>query len=111
MKYGVKIHVRSSFSDVPGTWVVPEEDEMEKVVVSGVTASRDEAKITCEDLPDTPGIAARMFAPLAEANISVDMIVQNQAHDGTTDMTFTVPKGDRKRAVEILKQKVPELVG
>jgi aspartate kinase len=111
MKYGVNIHVRSSFNDSPGTWVVPEEEAMEKVVVSGVTASRDEAKITIEDLPDTPGIAAKLFAPLADANISVDMIVQNQAHDGTTDMTFTVPKSDRKRAVELLREKVPELVG
>jgi len=111
MKYGVRIHVRSSFSDVEGTWVVPEEQSMEKVVVSGVTASRDESKITCEDLPDTPGVAAKMFAPLADANISVDMIVQNQAHDGTTDLTFTVPKLDRKRAVDILREKVPDLVG
>ena len=111
MKYGVPIHVRSSFSDAPGTWVVPEEAAMEKVVVSGVTASRDESKITLEDLPDTPGIAARMFAPLADASISVDMIVQNQAHDGTTDLTFTLPKIDRKRAIELLKEKVPDLVG
>jgi aspartate kinase len=111
MKYGVRIHVRTSFSDAPGTWVVPEEQSMEKVVVSGVTASRDEAKITCEDLPDTPGVAAKMFAPLADASISVDMIVQNQAYDGTTDLTFTVPKLDRKRAVELLTTKVPELVG
>ncbi len=111
MKYGVPIHVRSSFSDVEGTWVVPEEASMEKVVVSGVTASRDESKITCEDLPDTPGIAAKMFAPLADANISIDMIVQNQAYDGTTDLTFTLPKIDRKRAIEMLKDKVPELVG
>jgi aspartate kinase len=111
MKYGVRIHVRTSFSDVEGTWVVPEEQSMEKVVVSGVTASRDESKITCEDLPDTPGVAAKMFAPLADANISVDMIVQNQAYDGTTDLTFTVPKLDRKRAVELLMAKVPELVG
>src|SRR3954471_12132195 len=111
MKYGVRIHVRSSFSAVEGTWVVPEEREMEKVVVSGVTASRDEAKITLEDLADTPGIAARVFAPLADANISVDMIVQNQAYDGTTDLTFTLPKIDRKRAIELLKTKVPELVG
>jgi aspartate kinase len=111
MKYGVPIHVRSSFSDVEGTWVVPEESSMERVLVSGVTASRDESKITVEDLPDTPGIAARMFAPLADASISIDMIVQNQAYDGTTDLTFTLPKIDRKRAVELLKDKVPELVG
>ncbi len=111
MKYGVRIHVRSSFSDVEGTWVVPEESSMEKVVVSGVTASRDEAKITLEDLPDMPGIAARMFAPLADANVSVDMIVQNQAYDGTTDLTFTVPKGDRKRSVQLLTDNVPDLVG
>ncbi len=111
MKYGVKIHVRSSFSDVEGTWVVPEETAMEKVVVSGVTVAKDEAKITCEDLPDTSGTAARLFSPLANANISVDMIVQNQAYDGTTDLTFTVPRGDRKRTVEILRDKVPELVG
>ena len=84
---------------------------MERVVVSGVTASRDESKITCEDLPDHPGVAAKMFAPLADANISVDMIVQNQAHDGSTDLTFTLPKIDRKRSIELLKEKVPDLVG
>lgn len=111
MKHGVKIHVRSSFSDVPGTWVVPEEEAMEKVVVAGVTVAKDEAKITCEDLPDTSGVAGTLFAPLADANISVDMIVQNQAHDGTTDLTFTVPRGDRKRAVDVLKERVPDLVG
>ncbi len=111
MKYAVPIHVRSSFSDVPGTWVVPEEAAMEKVVVSGVTASRDEAKITVKDLPDTSGVAAKLFAPLADASITVDMIVQNQAYDGTTDLTFTVPKGDRKRAVELLATNVPDLVG
>ena len=111
MKYGVAIHVRSSFSDAPGTWVVPEEAAMEKVVVAGVTVAKDEAKITCEDLPDTSGVAGRLFAPLADAGVSVDMIVQNQAYDGTTDLTFTVPKGDRKRTVEILREKVPDLVG
>src|SRR5687768_772871 len=106
MKYGVPIHVRSSFSDVPGTWVVPEESEMEAVVVSGVTVAKDEAKVTVEDLPDTAGVAARVFAPLAASGIVVDMIVQNQAYDGTTDLTFTVPQGDRKRAVEILRKEV-----
>ena len=84
---------------------------MEKVVVSGVTVAKDEAKITCEDLPDTSGVAGRLFASLADANISVDMIVQNQAYDGTTDLTFTVPKGDRKRTIDLLREKVPELVG
>jgi aspartate kinase len=111
MKYGVPIHVRSSFSDAQGTWVVPEETAMENVVVSGVTVAKDEAKITCEDLPDTSGVAGKLFAPLADAGVSVDMIVQNQAYDGTTDLTFTVPRGDRKRSVEILKDKVPDLVG
>jgi aspartate kinase len=111
MKYGVNIHVRSSFSEAEGTWVVPEEREMEQVVVSGVTVVRDEAKVTVEDLPDTAGVAARVFAPLAASGIVVDMIVQNQAYDGTTDLTFTVPQGDRKRAVEILRTEVPDLVG
>ncbi|MCX5744269.1 MAG: ACT domain-containing protein, partial [Proteobacteria bacterium] len=63
------------------------------------------------DLPDVSGVAGKLFAPLADGGISVDMIVQNQAHDGRTDLTFTVPKGDRKRAVEILKANVPDLVG
>jgi aspartate kinase len=90
---------------------VPEEREMEQVVVSGVSVVRDEAKVTVEDLPDTAGVAARVFAPLAQHNIIVDMIVQNQAYDGTTDMTFTVPQGDRKRAVDILKREVSDLVG
>jgi len=111
MRHGVPIHVRSSFSDAQGTWVVPEETDMEKVVVAGVTVAKDESKIICEDLPDTSGVAGKLFAPLAEQNISVDMIVQNQAYDGTTDLTFTVPRGDRKRAVDILKASVPDLVG
>src|SRR5215471_8203677 len=115
MKYGVKIHVRSSLhpisQDVPGTWVVPEEAAMEKVTVSGVTVAKDESKITVSDLPDTAGVAAKLFAPLADVSISVDMIVQNQAFDGTTDLTFTVPKGDRRRACELLKSQVPDLVG
>jgi aspartate kinase len=115
MKYNVAIHVRSSLhdplADVQGTWVVPEEATMEKVVVAGVTVAKDEAKITVQDLADTSGVAAKLFAPLADGGVSVDMIVQNQAYDGTTDLTFTVPRGDRKRAIEILKDKVPELVG
>jgi aspartate kinase len=111
MKYGVKIHVRSSFSDAEGTWVVPEEQSMEAVVVSGVTVAKDEAKIIVDDLPDTPGVAWRVFAPLADANIVVDMIVQNQAWDGTTDLTFTVPAIDKKRALDTLRAAIPDIVG
>ena len=84
---------------------------MEKVTVSGVTVAKDESKITVSDLRDTAGVAAKLFAPLADVSISVDMIVQNQAFDGTTDLTFTVPKGDRKRACDILRAQVPDLVG
>ena len=111
MKFGVPIHVRSSFSDAEGTWVVPEDSKMEAIAVSGVTVARDEAKITLEDLPDTHGIAWRIFAALADASIVVDMIVQNQAYDGTVDLTFTVPSLDHKRAVETLTTQVPDLVG
>jgi aspartate kinase len=109
MKYGVKIHVRSSFNDNQGTWVVPEEDEMEAVLVSGVTADKNEAKVTLLGVPDKPGIAAKIFRPLSEASIIVDMIIQNISAEGRTDLTFTVPRGDLKRACELVKRSVPEL--
>ena len=111
MKHGVKIHVRSSFNKNPGTWVVPEDQAMEHVVVAGVSVNRDEAKITLLGVPDKPGIAARIFAPLSEASIVVDMIIQNVSAEGRTDMTFTVPKGDLKRALDLLKTRCPELTG
>src|SRR5688572_27125791 len=101
MKYRVPIHVRSSFSPSEGTWVVAEEKFMEQVVVSGVTVVRDEAKITVRDVPDNPGIAWRLFAPLADAGIIVDMIIQNTSSEGFTDMTFTVPRGERRRAIDL----------
>ncbi len=109
MKYAVKIHVRSSFNDHEGTWVVPEEDEMEAVLVSGVAADKNEAKVTLLGVPDKPGIAAKIFRPLSEANIVVDMIIQNISDAGRTDLTFTVPRGDLKKAVELVKRTVPEL--
>lgn len=84
---------------------------MEAVTVNGVTLSRDECKITVADLADTHGVAWRLFAPLADANIVVDTIVQNQARDGSTDVTFTVPTLDRKRAIATLLAAVPDLVG
>jgi len=104
MRYGVRIHVRSSFNDHEGTWVVPEEEVMEGLFVSGVTYNRDEAKIRVRGVKDQPGIAGRIFAPLAEAGIVVDMIIQNLSQDGTTDMTFTVAKGDYGRALALAEQ-------
>ena len=109
MKYGVKIHVRSSFNQSEGTWVVPEEEAMEQVLVAGVTAARDEAKITLVGVPDQPGVAARIFKPLADAKINVDLILQNMSADGRTDVTFTVPKADLRRSVEMLAKSLPEL--
>jgi aspartate kinase len=111
MKYGVPIHVRSSFNKTEGTWVVPEDKSMEHVLVAGVTATRDEAKVTLFGVPDKPGVAARIFAPLASAGVIVDMIVQNVSAEGRTDMTFTVPKGDLKRATEVLRSTCADLFG
>jgi len=109
MKYGVKIHVRSSFNTNEGTWVVPEEKQMEAVLVSGVTADKNEAKVTLIGVPDKPGTAAKIFQPLSEANIIVDMIIQNISDAGRTDLTFTVPRADVKRAVDLIKRAVPEM--
>ncbi|HUS65462.1 MAG TPA: aspartate kinase [Kofleriaceae bacterium] len=109
MNYKVPIHVRSSFSQAEGTWVVGEEAFMEQVAVSGVTVARDEAKVTVRNLPDTPGTAYKLLAPLADAGIVVDMIIQNTSVHGRTDMTFTVPRGDRKRATDLLSERVPDL--
>jgi aspartate kinase len=111
MKYNVPIHVRSSFNKNEGTWVVPEDRSMEHVVVAGVTANRDESKVTVFGVPDKPGVAARIFAPLSEAGIVVDMIIQNVSADGRTDMTFTVPKGDLKKAIDLLRTKCGDLCG
>ena len=103
MKERVRVQVLSSFKDVPGTLVVDEEEVVEQEIVAGIAYSRDEAKITVRRVPDRPGIAAAIFVPLSEAHINVDMIVQNLAADGTTDMTFTVGKTDFPRAVQVLE--------
>ncbi len=108
-KYDVPIHVRSSFNDNEGTWVTKEDKEMERVAVSGVTYDKNEAKVSILQVPDRPGIAAKLFAPLAAANINVDMIVQNISTKGHTDMTFTVPKADLNSALEICRGLVKEL--
>ena len=104
MKKHVRVQVLSSFSDVPGSMVVDEDEVVEKEIVAGIAYSRDEAKITVRRVPDHPGIAAAVFVPLSDANINVDMIVQNVSEDGTTDMTFTVSKADAVRALQTLEQ-------
>jgi len=102
-KYDVVIHVRSSFDDSQGTLVMKEDEEMETVLVSGIAFNKDEAKISVLGVPDQPGIAAQIFSPLTDANITVDMIIQNVSSEGKTDMTFTVPKIDCKKAVQIIQ--------
>jgi aspartate kinase len=109
MHYGVPLHVRSSFEQAEGTWVTREEDVMERLVVSGVTYNRNEAKIRVSGLKDQPGVSARLFTPLSSAGIVVDMIVQNLSRDGTTDITFTVQRGDYKRALELAQRAAREI--
>jgi len=109
-KYGVPVVVRSSFNNNPGTLVVKEDKDMEKVVVSGVAYDKNQAKITVVAVRDMPGIAAKLFSEVADANIIVDMIVQNVSSDGKgTDISFTVPKTDSRRALEITKGIAAEL--
>ena len=100
-KYNVDIHVRSSFNDNQGTIVTEEDKEMEAVLVSGIAYDKNEAKISVMQVPDKPGIAAKLLTPLSDANISVDMIVQNVSMEGFTDFTFTVTKADFKKALQI----------
>lgn len=105
MKHHVRIQVLSSFEDVPGTLVVDEDEIVEQEIISGIAYSRDEAKITVARVADKPGVAAAIFGPLADAMINVDMIVQNVSEDGEeTDITFTVPEGDRQRAIDAIKR-------
>ena len=101
-RYNVPLAVRSSFTDAPGTLVTAEDEEMETIPVSGVAFSRNDARVTITRVPDRPGIAVRLFKPVAQANIVVDMIIQNTSIDGFTDLTFTVPKGDLKKTLELL---------
>jgi aspartate kinase len=108
-KYNVPIHVRSSFSEEEGTMVTMEDEEMEKYVVSGVTYNRNESKLTISGIPDVPGVAAKIFKPIADANIVVDMIIQNVSSAAHADLTFTVSKTDTKKALEILQTIGKEL--
>jgi len=109
MKYNVRIHVRSSFNDSEGTWIVPEEEVMEKSVVRAITLERNESRITVVRVPDKPGIAYKIFKALGDDHIVVDMIVQNVSHQGYTDMSFTVNKADALRAEEIVRRVAQEI--
>jgi aspartate kinase len=111
-KYDVPIHVRSSFNDNPGTIVRKEDKEMEKVVVCGVTYNKNEAKVEIMRVPDNPGMAAKIFKPIADANIVVDMIIQTSSTEkGCADMAFTVPKSDFAKTLQIVKDTIKEFGG
>lgn len=107
--HNVPIHVRSAFTWEPGTWVTNEEPSMEEPIISGVVSDTSEAKVTIVSVPDRPGISAALFEPLAAAHINVDMIVQNTSQDGTTDISFTVPKADMVAAEAIVSRVGTEI--
>ncbi len=109
-KYDIPVHVRSSFTEEEGTMVVSEDLAMEQLVVSGVTHDKNQARVTITKVPDQPGIAAKIFSPIAEAGTVVDMIIQNTRKGGKTDLTFTVPKADFKETMAIA-QKVAQGIG
>lgn len=108
-KFGVKLCVRSTFSDDPGTLIVPESSAMESILVAAVAHDKNEAKVSIRQVPDTPGIAARIFEPLSAANICVDVIIQNVSAEGHTDVTFTVPLTDYESAMKIVNVVAGEI--
>ena len=107
--HNVPLHVRSSFTWEPGTWVTDQEPSMEDPIISGVVTDTSESKVTIVAVPDRPGISAALFEPLAAANVNVDMIVQNTSHDGTTDISFTMPKADMGTAESIVSRVADEI--
>jgi aspartate kinase len=108
-RYKVPLHVRSTFTDREGTWVVEETKDMESMLVSGVTYNKNEARITITKVPDTPGTASRIFTPISQAGIVVDMIIQNTLNGELTDLTFTVPRTDYDRAMQMLEHIAAEI--
>lgn len=107
--HNVPIQVRSSFTWEPGTWITSQEPSMEDPIISSVVTDISEAKVTVRKVPDRPGISASLFEPLAQANVNVDMIVQNTSTDGTTDISFTVPKADMKVAIGIVESVAKQI--
>ncbi len=108
-KYKVPLRVLSSLQDGGGTLITSEDDNMEKPLISGIAFNRDEAKLQVLGVPDKPGVAFAILGPISDANIEIDMIIQNQGQDGTTDFTFTVHRNDRLQALDILNQIAKEL--
>lgn len=108
-KYNVPVRVLSSFNDNPGTLVTKEDADMEKVVVSGIAYDKNQVKVTVQGVPDRPGVAAKIFSAVSDANIVVDMIIQNIGDAGLTDMSFTVPKTDSKKILDVMKRVVGEI--
>jgi len=108
-RYGVPVEVKSCFKEGKGTLVTKEDADMERVAVSGVTGDRNQAKITIIGVPDRPGIAARIFGPVAAANIVVDMIIQNVSQASLTDISFTVPRADLGKAVDLVQRVAKEI--
>ncbi|HZK48355.1 MAG TPA: aspartate kinase [Thermoleophilia bacterium] len=107
-RYGVALHVRSSFSNEEGTWIIQEEENMEQAIVSGVTYALEDAKVTLHRVPDRPGVAARVFTALANAAVNVDMIIQNVSEGGSTDISFTVGEDDIDIVRSLLGELQPE---
>ncbi len=110
-KYKVPVHVRSTFTDNPGTLVAQEDSMMEAVLVSGIAYDKDQARVTLCGLPDRPGVSASIFSPLAENGIMVDMIIQTASREGITDMTFTVSRKDLEKTLPLMEAKVAEIGG
>ena len=108
-RYKVPLHVRSAFVETEGTWVVEEDKAMESMLVSGVTYNKNEARLTISKVPDKPGIAAKIFMPISDAGIVIDMIIQNTRAGDLTDMTFTVPRTDLKKALNILQEVAADI--
>ncbi len=109
MNYDVPLHVRSSFTEAEGTYVVKEDSELEAIIVVGVAADENEVKVTVRSLPDKPGVVASLFEALAKRSIPVDMIIQNVSAEGTTDMTFTVTSDDATQAEQVARQRASEI--
>jgi len=108
-RHGVRLHVRSSFDDAPGTWVQEVDAQMEGVLISGVALDTEEAKVTLNNVPDRPGVAASVFKAIADDGISIDMIVQNVSHEGTTDLSFTAPRVDVPKLQNVMERVVKEV--